>query len=296
MRCLSPESIKRPDGNDVRDRIVVPCGKCANCLSNQRSDWTFRLNQELKASSSAYFVTLTYSEENVPYNGEEATLRKKDLQDFIKRLRRYHDTEVEKYQKLMKRSYIELNPPKIRYYAIGEYGLETFRPHYHGLFFNVSPEVIQRINEIWKLGFIKVGDVNTASIHYVTKYVINRKCLIPGTEPSFSIMSRRPGIGSSYINSKSLRYHRQETGQKFEVTTEDGRIQRMPRYYKQFIFTKKELQGNAKKIEAEMDNTFDEDMEKVRTSYGGDVGRGLLEMSLNRERRFKKINKKNNLL
>ena len=296
MICLSPESIKRPGGNDVRDRITVPCGKCANCLSNQRSDWTFRLNQELKNSSSAYFVTLTYSEENVPYIGETSTLRKKDLQDFIKRLRRYHDMEVEKYQKLVNASYIELNPPQIRYYAIGEYGPETLRPHYHGLFFNVSPEVIQHIEKIWKLGFIKVGDVNTASIHYCTKYVINRKTECPGVEEQFSIMSRRPGIGYSYINNKSLRYHRQEQGQKFEVTTEDGRIQRMPRYYKQFIFTKKELQGNAKKIETEMDHTFDEDMEKVRSNYGGDVGRGLLELSLNRERRFKKLNKKGNLL
>jgi hypothetical protein len=73
----------------------------------------------IKKAKSAYFITLTYNEENVPYvNNETATLRKRDLQLFIKRLRRFHDMEVEKYQKYVKGRYVEFKPPILRYYAI----------------------------------------------------------------------------------------------------------------------------------------------------------------------------------
>lgn len=292
MNCLSPMSIKRPGidafgkGHSAKDRITVPCGKCAACLSNQRSDWTFRIKQELRVAKSAYFITLTYNDENVPYIDETATLRKSDLQLFIKRLRRFHDMEVERYQKLVKGRYLEFKVPQIRYYAIGEYGPETLRPHYHGLFFNVSEEAIREIDKLWSLGFIKVGDVNTASIHYVTKYVINRKLDCPGVESPFSIMSRRPGIGNSYINNINVRYHRQEKGQQFQVKNEGGIVQRMPRYYKQFIFTKKELDGYKKQIETEMDNSFDEYIEEL-SHHGDDIGKVILERGINQERKVK---------
>jgi hypothetical protein len=72
-------------------------------------------------------------------------------------------------------------------------------------------------------------------------------------------MSRRPGIGFGYINNDNVRYHRQSKGQKFEVTNEGGIVQRMPRYYKQFIFTKNELESNKKLLETKMDSRFDED-------------------------------------
>lgn len=293
MNCLSPMSIKRPGfdafghAHAANDRITVPCGKCAACLSNQRSDWTFRLKEELKKAKSAYFITLTYNEDHVPYvNNETATLRKRDLQLFIKRLRRFHDMEVEKYQKYVNGRYVEFKPPILRYYAIGEYGPETLRPHYHGLFFNISEDAVSHLDEIWNLGFIKVGDVNTASIHYVTKYVINRKQDIEGVERPFSIMSRRPGIGFGYINNDNVRYHRQSKGQKFQVTNEGGIVQRMPRYYKQFIFTKNEMESNKKLLETKMDSRFDEDLEELR-SHGDDIGKVLVERGINQERKVR---------
>ena len=33
--------------------------------------WSFRLNQEMKVSATAHFVTLTYSDEHVPYLDKE---------------------------------------------------------------------------------------------------------------------------------------------------------------------------------------------------------------------------------
>ena len=89
---------------------VVPCGKCIACLHNKRSDWQFRLRQEHKASKSSMFVTLTYRRKFLPEGG---SLSKRDLQLFLKRLRK-KDESV-----------------KIRYYAVGEYGSQRKRAHYH---------------------------------------------------------------------------------------------------------------------------------------------------------------------
>jgi len=65
--------------------FAVPCGKCLACSSNYRRDWVARMILESQAHSDAVFVTLTYSDDNLPDRG---SLVKRDLQLFFKRLRR----------------------------------------------------------------------------------------------------------------------------------------------------------------------------------------------------------------
>ena len=98
----------------------VPCGKCLACSSNYRRDWVARMLLESQAHSDSVFITLTYSDENLPDRG---SLVKRDLQLFLKRLRRRLD---------------RLNRDKIRYFACGEYGDNTNRPHYHAIIWNLS--------------------------------------------------------------------------------------------------------------------------------------------------------------
>lgn len=142
--CKAPVTIFR---NKKRD--LVPCGKCLWCLQKKRADWSFRLFQELNVSESAHFLTLTYDDEKLPEEG----LRKRDLQLFFKKLRKS-------------------NSAKIRYYAVGEYGTRTSRAHYHAIMFNL--DVTCPVAQIWDKGHVQVGSVTPASIHYVTKYVINK--------------------------------------------------------------------------------------------------------------------------
>ena len=97
----------KPDG------ILVPCGKCLNCLMNKRNDWAFRLMQEYRHSKSGLFITLTYHSKYVPDQGVD----KEHFQKFMKRLR--HTTSQ-----------------RLRYYGVGEYGTVTGRPHYHIILFN----------------------------------------------------------------------------------------------------------------------------------------------------------------
>lgn len=155
MRCISPLLIRT---NGRRD--VVPCGRCNFCLEVKRGEWSFRIAQELKRASSAKFVTLTYADNRIPITSTgEMELNKKDVQDFKKRLRK----ENAKY-----------TADQVRYYTVGEYGTETDRPHYHSILFNVHPSVLMRLQLIWDKGIVHQGNVEIASIHYVTKYVINR--------------------------------------------------------------------------------------------------------------------------
>lgn len=112
MKCLAPITVHGTEYN---------CGRCINCRINYTSNWALRLLYELSNNDSASFVTLTYSDEYRPYE-----LRKKDLQDFFKRLRIN-----------MKRKYHEFTP-KIRYYACGEYGSMTKREHFHAIIFGLD--------------------------------------------------------------------------------------------------------------------------------------------------------------
>ena len=161
MQCFEPISIRNPKGLSAADRITVPCGKCAACLQNRRGEWTNRLKIELEDATSAFFITLTYNEEHVTYCNV-ASLVKSDLQKFIKRLRK------------------SIEPYKIRYYAVGEYGTITNRPHYHIILFNLPVDKIDNVRKAWtdkqgeEIGHIDVGAVTGASIHYVTKYHINK--------------------------------------------------------------------------------------------------------------------------
>lgn len=78
-----------------------------------------------------YFITLTYDDDHVPYkyvgdeNGEAIKINeliRRDLTLFLKKLR------ID-YQR-------KNNHIGIRYYASGEYGDRTYRPHFHILLFN----------------------------------------------------------------------------------------------------------------------------------------------------------------
>lgn len=94
-----------------------PCGQCFHCRVNQARIWQTRLLLESMTSTDSTFLTLTYDDDNIPW---DFNLDKKHLTKFLKRYRK------------------RMSPAKIRYYAVGEYGDETFRPHFHLAIFSDS--------------------------------------------------------------------------------------------------------------------------------------------------------------
>lgn len=185
--------------------------------------------QEDKRSSSSYFITLTYDTDTVPINEQgQMTLRKKDYQNFMKRLR-------ERTKTYCNANYIDT--PKLRYYAVGEYGTRRFRPHYHAILFNCPhPELIY---SSWQLGDVHIGTVGGASIAYTTKY-IDKPHRVPSykgdtRQPEFSLSSN--GLGDNYVSPRSRAYHREDITGRFFVSTPDGIKIPMPRYYRDKLYT-----------------------------------------------------------
>lgn len=214
-RCISPVYVRQEKGG-----IFAPCGRCIECLKTKQGDWSFRLKKELKGAKTAYFITLTYNDEYQPRDGN---LKKEHLQNFFKRLRYYN----------------EMN---FKYYAVGEYGSETYRPHYHAIIFNLQD--VNTIEKAWKkegnqIGFVHVGTVTSDSIAYVTKYIINKDVYTEKNwihQLPFAVMSKN--LGLSYIR-ENWKWHKSELK---NYVMDNGYKKHMPRYYADKIFSFKDKQ------------------------------------------------------
>jgi len=263
MQCPCPISIKDPRAKQNSVRIVVPCNKCPVCLQNKRADWSFRLTEELRTAQNAWFLTLTYSDENIPdtyHHGKDLkektytgvpTLDKRDLTLFNKRLRK----SINKYEKVHQNG---AKYPQMRYYAVGEYGTKTKRPHYHGIYYNIPKKIIDNITEIWKNGQTHYGTCTPASIHYVTKYVINEPEEFEGIQNPFSLMSRNPALGSNYLKRNDA-WHVHNLA---PYVIKQGFKQKMPRYYKEKIFTETEREKIAEHQKLLNDNKWINEYDK----------------------------------
>lgn len=222
MSCINPILLK--DLNQY-----VPCGKCQPCLKRNAQSWAFRLMVEEKKSFYSLFVTLTYSNENVPVCKNGMTLNKKDVQKFFKRLRK--------------------NNPGIslKYFVVGEYGTKTWRPHYHFLIFLNRRLFFNDILKAWSLdgkeiGNIHIGYVSGNSVMYTLKYMMKSK-RVPAYKddvrvPEFRTMSK--GVGIDYLTRAMISYHKNNLFEKFYCTNKGGFIIPMPRYFRDKIYTAEE--------------------------------------------------------
>jgi len=168
---------------------------------------THRIILEMAQYQDNAFLTLTYAEEHLPKGG---TLEPRHLQLFFKKLRKI------------------VEPTRIRFFAVGEYGTRTKRPHYHCALFNYpscakpyEPKSghcncapCAGVLESWRAddgaarkkgpirGNITLGKLEPASAAYVAKYAT--KSMAKGDHdvahpagclPPFSRQSLRPGLG-----------------------------------------------------------------------------------------------------
>lgn len=200
---------------------TLPCGKCPNCYKRRISNWSFRLMEEDKKSSSSLFITLTYDTLKVPITEKGfMNLSKRDIQLFMKRLRK-------------------ANRNKLKYFIAGEYGGKTERPHYHLILFNANIETIQKA---WDNGQVHYGQVTGASVGYTLKYMM-KVSKIPkhkndDRQKEFQLCSK--GLGLSYITDSTINWHKADPEQRLYLNLTDGKKISMPRYYKDKIFTRDE--------------------------------------------------------
>lgn len=241
-----------------KDLITIPCGNCIGCRLDYSRQWANRCMMELEYHEHAHFVTLTYDNDHVPISyyadpdtGEahkSLTLQKRDLQLFLKRLRK-------------------ANPDsKIRYFACGEYGGQTQRPHYHLIIYGLplndlvlykrsclegksdisynyynsaslqrAWSVLSSSGEYLPIGHAVIGKVTWDTCAYTARYILKKhKGLESGTyaalglEPPFTVMSRKPGIARQYYDDHPDMYDHEYINL---TTSTGGRKIRPPKYF-----------------------------------------------------------------
>lgn len=166
----------------MKGLIPCGCGQCMPCRINRRRLWAHRLMLEKDSHTHASFVTLTYRPEEIrDVSGADwsasrpvvGNLVLKDVQDWLKRFRR------------------AVEPNKIRFFAVGEYGEVSQRPHYHVALYGFPSCIVGRtvrdqrgkatcclpcktIEKTWGLGRIDVGELNKDSASYIAGYVTKK--------------------------------------------------------------------------------------------------------------------------
>lgn len=156
---------------------------------------------EAKDHEQSAFITLTYDDKNLP---ENSSLDPRHSRDFLKRIRRV------------------MEPTRLRYFLVGEYGGETQRPHYHLALFSYPFCTFGRsrykkitdnccipcdtIKHIWGRGLVDLGDITPYSAAYIAGYTTKKLTdslsnnQLGQRHPEFTRMSRRPGIGADLMH------------------------------------------------------------------------------------------------
>lgn len=219
------------------DPILVPCGQCKGCRVDLSRAWADRMVLEFDHTKKAVFVTLTYDDEHLPLSDlGYPTVLKSDLQTFMKDLRgnKYYDgKEIRffgsaEYGSLRKRSHYHvilfgLSLDDFRFDRddpdddghIRDFQQPSFfvgRTDHH-LYYDGQNKLHQPYyrcphldNVVWKKGRCCIAEFSWESAAYTARYVrkklngeLSDVYFEKHINPPFALMSRRPGIGSYFI-------------------------------------------------------------------------------------------------
>lgn len=223
-------------------RLLLPCRKCIGCRLDKSREWANRILLEQLYHKDSWFVTLTYDDEHLPRSfpvdpttGEivsvHSSLVKSDLQKFFKRLRKNSSQQL-------------------RYYCAGEYGTQTYRPHYHCIIFGLNLNDLKLlktnfsnqpyytsdfISKCWPYGIHVIGKVTFESAAYVARYTMKKATHgytkdyydKAGIQPEFQTMSLKPGIGYQYLSDHPEIFN----FKSFSVSTPSGGVKMYPPEY-----------------------------------------------------------------
>lgn len=258
-------------------RLLLPCRHCVGCRLSKSREWANRVVMEQLYHDQSWFVTLTYDDEHLPRSkpvdpatGEilscHATLVKDDLQRFFKRLRKN-------------------SCQKMRYFAAGEYGSNTYRPHYHILLFGLDLQDLtvvshnfagtpyytsDLISKCWTAGYHIIGKVTWQSAAYTARYTLKKAThgfdksyyKAAGIEPEFQVMSNRPGIAYQYYvdHPNIFEYD------YFNVSTlQGGRRVYPPEYFRKLFKTSAPYDALNRALNAEAENNVKQHLKLLLT-------------------------------
>lgn len=231
--------------------IALPCGKCTGCKLERSRQWAVRLMHEAQLHTRTSFITLTYRDEDLPTSTRRASsqsltarrVRRPGVKDQVDRHAhaKTHAHEIQDCPSLSKGDLQgftkRLNEDVrrrfgkgVKYYACGEYGDKTHRPHYHIAVYgedfsddryhwkrSESGATLwrsSRLARLWPHGDADIGELTFESAAYIARYIMKK---ITGTKaaehykrvdregreywlvPEFNVMSRRPGLAKEWF-------------------------------------------------------------------------------------------------
>lgn len=187
--------------------VRVGCKECPACLMNHRMEVAIRLNYDLLSPRcvDSIFLTLDYDDDHLEYNvvdentGEVyplASVNPKTLRDYWKRVRNALNYDSEQTE--------------LFYYASGEYGDTTKRPHYHAVVYLLGKptqkislaDALQKSWTFCQWNPVKIAKCiqkpkTKGALLYSAKHNVKRCQGIEGQFPYFQRMSK--GYGSEFF-------------------------------------------------------------------------------------------------
>lgn len=203
--CFNPRRIINPYTDEV---MYTECRKCPACRNRYAKNWSERVSNECKFHRYSMFVTLTYSNDNLPrfsmvwndaldnyqmLSNRDCDVDKSLPEEFNGTSHRMvHDTKdgvpyvcrydvVTFFKRLRSRidysfKINSVNENKqIRYFVCAEYSPRGLRPHYHAIIWfdsaYIASEFGTLLSKSWSHGIVDYSLVNSSAPQYVAKYV-----------------------------------------------------------------------------------------------------------------------------
>lgn len=245
--------------------LEVPCNHCKLCQDKRRQSIVRRMNYEfltVKNGNVSLFVSLTQDDPCLH------ALTKKDIQNFVKRVREYQEKQTGK----------RLN---IRYFACGELGSgkgsrrKGENPHYHLIIFNYPKlenwyDYKAAIQARWPYGFVNVQIISEkndiqknrtkisyqGAFRYVAKYCCKSEESTSSFGKEFQLWSK--GLGSEFIGKlrnqilreptiKDLQYFDYESGQYKQIVVDKAFLYYifMKKHYNKYLESRKYIENYA---------------------------------------------------
>lgn len=228
IKKFKPEKFGTPSPDDHGD-LLLPCGKCIECIQSKSIEWAQRVKHELSLHEENCFITLTYNDENL----KSSLVVYEDFQNFIRRLKR------------------EFKQKKIRYIMSAEYGDNYKRPHFHAIIFGISFTNLKyhsttksgskiytskQLEKLWTYGFSSIGEANERTAYYIASYCL-KDTEHSITDDSGEIISQKNFLRVSKNPAIGLEYLRKNYKQITDTFFHTG--EKIPRYYQKKLSEEK---------------------------------------------------------
>ena len=237
---------------------------------------------------SSVFVTLTYNDQTMPISEDgKGNLVPEHLRNWIMRFRKsYRDQNI------------------VRYFAVGEYGDESERPHYHAILFGVDLNAEKQVFDTWNneeepRGFITISELTNERAAYTAAYTTKKMTRegdirLGHRHPEFARMSTNKGIGFPAVNwlATTIRRHGlevvQEVGDVPNTVRIEGKIWPLSEYIRRKVRERLGLSNDmweraiqlehvdnetgeiqARKANLSETYSFPRDMEELLNQFGG---------------------------